>query len=43
MGSNRLNVLALLNIHREINVKPKEELDLFAKEQFRRLQFRSIQ
>lgn len=28
MGANRLNGLALLNIHRAINVKPED--DLFA-------------
>lgn len=39
MGENRLNGLALLNIHKEIDVIPEDVLDLFSKQQPRRLQF----
>lgn len=32
MGKNRLNRLALLNIHEEIDVIPEDVLDLFSKQ-----------
>jgi len=38
MGENRLNGLALLNIHKQINVKPEEVLDMFSKSNPRKLQ-----
>lgn len=39
MGENRLNGLALLNIHKEIDVKPEDVLDLFSKQQPYSFQF----
>ncbi|XP_060846349.1 uncharacterized protein LOC132926015 [Rhopalosiphum padi] len=38
MGENRLNGLALLNIHKQIDVKPEEVLDMFSKSNPRKLQ-----
>ncbi|XP_025192735.1 52 kDa repressor of the inhibitor of the protein kinase-like [Melanaphis sacchari] len=38
MGENRLNGLALLNIHKQIDVKPEEMLDMFSKSNPRKLQ-----
>ncbi|XP_060845256.1 52 kDa repressor of the inhibitor of the protein kinase-like [Rhopalosiphum padi] len=39
MEENRLNGLSLLNIHYQIDIKPEEVIDLFAKQHSRRLQF----
>jgi hypothetical protein len=38
MGENRLNGLALLNIHPEIIIKPEEVVDAYANKHPRRLQ-----
>ena len=38
MGENRLNGLALLNIHPEIIIKPEEVVDTYANKHPRRLQ-----
>lgn len=39
MEETRLNGLSLLNIHYQIDIKPEEVIDLFAKQHSRRLQF----
>jgi hypothetical protein len=39
MGQERLNVLAMLHINKDIQVNPEEVLDMFAKKHKRRLQF----
>jgi len=38
MGENRLNGLALLNIHPEIIINPEEVVDIYANKHPRRLQ-----
>jgi hypothetical protein len=38
MGENHLNGLALLNIYKQIYVRPEEVLDMFSKSNPRRLQ-----
>jgi len=39
MGQERLNGLAMLHINKDIQVKPGEVLDVFAKKHKRKLQF----
>ena len=38
MRENRLNGLALLNIHKQIDVKPEDVLDMFSKPNTRKLE-----
>jgi len=38
MGENRLTGLALPNIHKQIDVRPEEVLDMFSKSNPRKLQ-----